>query len=349
MTFRMSGLFAAAVALALGAALAVAAAGPQPSLELRGAGSTFSQPLIDAWIKARMAADPSVALHYAPTGSSAGIHSFLAGDVEFAATDRPLGDEEIGQAPKGVTTLPITAGMVVIAYNLPGAQTPLRLGRDTLAGIFSGAVKRWNDPKIRADNPDAALPDRTIALVVRREGSGTTFAFTSYLAAIAPEWKTRGPGVGDRVDWPHGAMAALGNEGIAGRIAITEYSIGYVEYGFASRLALKTAALQNRAGAFVSANAQSGAAGLADAGDGAMPRIGAAAIDPSGAGAYPIVAFSWLILHTHYRSAEVAAALRGFVDFGLSADGQSQGERIGYIALPPAAVKNAQLSLTSLQ
>ena len=193
------------------------------------------------------------------------------------------------------------------------------------------------------------MPDRTIALIVRREGSGTTFAFTSYLGAIAPEWKTSGPGVGDRVDWPHGAMVALGNEGVAGRIAITEYSIGYVEYGFATRLALKTAALQNRDGAFVSANAQSGAAGLASAGDGAMPRIGAAAIDPSGTGAYPILAFSWLLLHTHYRSAEIAVALRAFVDFGLSADGQSQGERIGYIALPAAAVRNAQLSLTSLQ
>ncbi len=349
MAFRRGGLLAAVFALAAGATLAVAATGSRPSLELRGAGSTFSQPLIDAWIKARMAADSSVAWHYDPTGSSAGIHSFLAGDADFAATDRPLTTEEVGQAPHGVTSVPITAGMVVIAYNLPGVTTPLRLGRETLAGIFSGAVQHWNDPKISADNPGVALPDRTIAPVVRREGSGTTYAFTSYLAAISPEWNKTGPGIGDRVDWPHNAMAALGNEGVASRIAITEYSIGYVEYGFASRLALKTALVKNLAGAFVAATAEAGEAAVAGAGDGAMPQYGSVAIDPIDANAYPIATFSWLLLHDHYRSADVAAALHGFVDFGLSADGQSLGQRLGYIPLPAAAVRHAQLSLTSLQ
>ena len=237
----------------------------------------------------------------------------------------------------------------MIAYNLPHVTTPLRLSRDTLAGIFSGAVQDWNNPKICADNPDLALPDRTIDIIARREGSGTTYAFTSYLAAISSEWNNTGPGVGDRVNWPAGAMLAFGNEGVASRIAISEYSIGYVEYGFASRLALKTAVLQNRDGAFVAATAQSGAAAVARAGDGAMPKSGDAAIDPSGANAYPIVTFSWLLLHKHYRSADVTAALHGFVDFGLSADGQSQGDRLGYIPLPLAAVKHAQSLLASLQ
>jgi len=132
------------------------------------AGSTFGQPLI----KARKAADPSVAFHYDPTGSSAASHSLLAGDVDFAATDRPLSAEEGGNAANGVTTLPYTAGMVVVPYNLPGASAPLQIGRDTLSGIFSGAIQRWDDPKIRADNPGVVLPDRTISLIVRREGSG---------------------------------------------------------------------------------------------------------------------------------------------------------------------------------
>ena len=347
MTFRVSGLVGAAVALALGASLAVAATGSQPSLDLRGSGSTFSQPLIDAWIKIRMAAEPSVAIHYAPSGSSAGIHSFIAGDVDFAATDRPLTDEEVAQAPHGVLPLPVTAGMVVVAYNLPKVSTPLRLGRETLAGIFSGSVTHWNDPKILADNPGVALPDRTIAPIVRRDGSGTTYAFTSYLAAVSPQWNVSGPGIGDRVDWPHDAMQAYGNEGVAGRIAVTEYSIGYVESGFASRMALKTALVKNLSGAFVAPGAEAGAAALAEAGDGAMPKYGTAAIDPLAANAYPIVTFSWLLLRDHYRSADVAAALRAFVDFGLSAEGQAQGQRLGYIPLPPAAVTHAQSTLAS--
>jgi phosphate transport system substrate-binding protein len=348
MAFRFGGLLAAAVALSTAAALAAGSTGSQFSLELRGAGSTFGQPLIAAWIKAREEADPSVALHYDPTGSSAGIHSFLAGDVDFAATDRPLSEDE-WKAASGVTVLPYTAGMVVIAYNLPHVTTPLRLSRETLAGIFSGAVQDWDDPKIRADNPGVELPDRTIALAVRREGSGTTYAFTSYLAAISPEWDNTGPGVGDRVDWPHHAMTAFGNEGVAGDLANTEYSIGYVEYGFAARLALKTAVLQNRDGAFVAANTESGAAALAYEGEGAMPKIGDAAIDPSGANAYPIVTFSWLLLHKQYRSPDMTAALHGFVDLGLSADGQTQSDRLGYVPLPPAAVKHAQSVLTSLR
>lgn len=349
MAFRFGGLFAAAVALAFGTALAVAATGSQPSLELRGAGSTFAQPLIDAWIKARKAADPSLTLHYDPTGSTAEIHSFLAGDVSFAATDRPLTAEEVAQAPHGVTPISITAGMVVIAYNLPGVVRPLRLGRDTLAGMFSGAVQHWNDPKILADNPGVALPDRTIAPVVRRDGSGTTYAFTSYLAAVSPEWLKTGPGVGDRVDWAPDVMEAFGNEGVASRIAITEYSIGYVEYGFASRLALKTALVKNLAGAFVAPTAEAGAAAVAGAGDGAMPQFGNVAVDPMDPSAYPIATFSWLLLRDRYRSADVAAALHAFADFGLSPEGQSMGQRLGYIPLPPAAVKRAQTSLASLQ
>ena len=331
----------------LAASAAVAAA--PVSLELRAGGSTFAAPLIGAWIKARAAVEPSVAIHYDPVGSGAGIRSFLAGDLEFAVTDRPLTANEANAAAGGVACLPITAGMVAVSYNLPKVTAPLRLSRETLASIFSGAIHQWDDAKIRADNPGADLPSRTIALVTRRESSGTTYAFTSFLAAISADFAKKGPGAGDLVAWPQGAMEVIGNEGVAGRISVTEYSIGYVEYGFAKRLALKTAQLQNRDGAFVGPTAESGAAALAAAGDGAMP-AGArfAAIDPAGARAYPIVTFSWLVLHKTYRSPEITAALKGFAGFGLSADGQAQGSSIGYVPLPPAAQEKAKSILASL-
>lgn len=333
----------------LAASAAVAATTAPVSVELRGGGSTFAAPLIGAWIKARAVAEPSVAIHYDAVGSGAGIRSFLAGDLEFAVTDRPLTADEASHATGGVAPLPITAGMVVVSYNLPNVTAPLRLSRGTLASIFSGAIRKWDDAKIRADNPGADLPSRTIALVTRRENSGTTYAFTSFLAAISADFAKKGPGAGDLVAWPQGAMEVIGNEGVAGRISVTEYSIGYVEYGFAKRLSLKTAQLQNRDGAFVGPTAESGAAALAGADDGAMPD-GArfAALDPAGANAYPIVTFSWLVLHKTYRSPDIAATLKGFAGYGLSTDGQAQGSAIGYVLLPPAAINKAQTVLKSL-
>jgi len=347
MAYRTNALFGAFLVAAIGGAVYAGAA--PASVELRGAGSTFAAPLIKAWIRSLAAVEPNVAVRYHPVGSSAGIHSFAAGDLEFAATDRPLTADEASHASGGVAPLPIIAGMVVVPYNLPNVTAPLRLSRGTLAGIFSGAIREWNDPHIRADNPGVDLPSRTIALITRREGSGTTYAFTSSLGAIDATWSQKGPGVDDLVNWPHEAMEVLGNEGVAARIAITEYSIGYAEYGFAQRLNLKTAVLQNRSGAFVAANAESGAAAMAGAGDGAMPEEGRPAIiDPPGLNAYPIVTFSWLVLHKKYQNSDVAAALRSIVSFGLTG-GQALATEIGYVALPPAAIERAQTVLLSVQ
>jgi len=341
----------------LAGAFLILAALPSPaadqtssSVELRGGGSTFAAPLIEAWIGARMIAAPNVIVHYSPVGSSEGIRSFLAGRLEFAVSDRPLSAEEAKPANEGLATLPITAGMVVVAYNLPDITAPLRLGRETLAGIFSGAIREWDNPKIRADNPGVVLPDRTITLVTRREGSGTTYAFTGYLAAVDPSWIRTGPGVGDVVVWPQNAMEVPGNEGVAARIALSEYSIGYMEFGFARRLDLKTAQLQNRDGAFVSANATSGAAALSRAGDGAMPAVGKdSALDPAGSESYPIVTFSWLVMHERSRSPETQAALHDFVSFGLSPQGQAKGAEIGYIPLPTAALAKATTAVRDTQ
>lgn len=348
MAMRTIDLFARAVGLAA-AALALAGAARAAPIEITGAGSTFAAPLIDTWIAAQAKVEPNVLLRYSPVGSGEGIRSFLARRVDFAATDRPLAADEEGRAEGGAVQVPFTAGMVVVAYNLPGITGPLRLGRETLAGIFSGAVRDWNDPRIRTDNPGVALPARTIALVTRREGSGTTHAFTAHLAAIDPAWARDGRSVGDRTDWPKGAMAVYGNEGVASRIALTEYSLGYLEYGFARRLGLRTALLRNRDGAFVAASADSGAAALGKtAAD--MPEDARQSIpDPAGAAAYPIVTYSWMVLRDRNRSTETAAALRAFVAFGLSPAGQAEGARIGYVPLPPEVVQRSEAALANVR
>jgi phosphate transport system substrate-binding protein len=325
------------------AALAVLADAASGITKLSGAGSTLAAPLIDAWIAARRSADPAVTVRYSPIGSGKGIHSFMTGAVDFGATERPLTDKEVALAG-GALHVAATAGMVAVAYNLPGFNGDLRLGRRTLADIFGGRILYWDDPRILADNPGAGLPHRTIAIVTRRDPSGTTFAFTNHMAAIDQAWADAGPGVGDVADWPNSAMTAHGNEGVASRIAISEFSVGYVDYGLARGLGLRTASLQNRAGEFVAPSPASGALALAAAVD-AMPADGRQTIpDPGGAGAYPVVTYTWLLLRRSYPNPATASALRDFVDYAIG-PGQNIGAELGYVPLPGPVAERARAVL----
>jgi phosphate transport system substrate-binding protein len=235
----------------------------------------------------------------------------------------------------------------VLAYNVPGIQGTLKLPRDVYAGIFSGAIRRWEDPRIQQANTGLVLPHRDIAIVARQHGSGTTYAFTSHLAAIDKEWRARGLGVGKLIEWPSGAMFATGNEGVASRIKISEGSIGYVEYGFAKRLGLPMAVLQNKAAAFVEPSDAAGLLALAGASPKTPADLDSSVIDPSGAGAYPIVTFSWLLLYRQYTDQEKGAALRDFVSWGLS-KGQSFGREFGYIPLPNEVAASGRQALGNI-
>lgn len=326
------------------AAIAVLALGSAATAQVtvRGSGSTFIAPAIDAWGAAFAAANPGRAIAYRAVGSGDGVRDFVAGRTDFGATERPMRDEEIALIPEGVLHVPVSAGMVVVAYNVPGMTGQLRLSRKTLAGVFSGEIDHWDDPRIAADNPGLRLPRRNISLVARRDGSGTTFAFASHLGAIAPDFATKGPGVNQLPDWPRGTMTAYGNEGVAGRIAVSEYSIGYVEYGFARRLGIPVAALENRAGVFVSPSADSGAAAVVS-GTGAMLGDGRLTMaDPESAEAYPVVTLVWLLLRERQDKPEVAQTLRDFVNLALG-QGQSTAAEIGYVPLPGPAILRAQV------
>jgi phosphate transport system substrate-binding protein len=314
---------------------------------LSGAGSTFSAPLYQQWIKVYQSGHPSVSITYSAVGSDEGVNRFVAGSVDFGATDVVLGGKEIGTVSNGVVMLPATAGMVVLAYNVPGLQGTLKLPRDVYSGIFSGAIRRWDDRRIQQANPGPVLPHRDIAIVARQDGSGTTYAFTAHLAAIDPTWRTRGLGVGKFIEWPAGAMFASGNEGVASRIKISEASIGYVGYEFAKRLGLPMAALQNKAGVFVEPNETAGEIALAEASLNGPEDLDQSIVDPTGARAYPIVTFSWLLLHRHYADPGKIAALRDFVTWGLSS-GQAFGKEFGYIPLPNNVVSSASQTLQSI-
>ncbi len=319
--------------------------GPAASerVALRGAGATFPAPLYRKWIAVYTQANPNVAIDYQNVGSGEGTKLFLDNAVDFGASDAALSDEQIQQAKRGATLVPATAGAIVLAYNLPDVDGTLKLSREVYADIFLGKIREWNDPRIQALNPDLKLPKQTIILVARQDSSGTTYALTHHLSAISEAWR-KGPGTGKTVDWPGVSMTARGNEGVAGRIKRSWGSLGYVEYGFAKRLGLPMVHLQNKAGTFVEPNLNSGQAALA-ANVGQIPsNLRVFLPDPEGQDSYPIVTFTWLLLHDQYPDPSKGAALKGFVNWALT-DGQRYSGEEGYILLPDGVATLARAAV----
>jgi phosphate transport system substrate-binding protein len=286
-------------------------------------------------------------LSYDSVGSGAGVEQFLAGSVDIGTSDAPLRTEEAEQVDGALAQLPITGGMIAIAYNLPGFPGPLNLPRDVYTEIFLGNTFRWDDPRIADANPGLKLPHKLIQVVGRRDSSGTTFAFTNHLAAISEQWAD-GPGVGKRIDWPGGAMEARGNEGVAQRIKVTEGSIGYVEAGFAERLGLSIAWLENQAGGFVLPNIETGRRGLANGSDTPPSDLTRTVPDPQGARSYPIVTYTWALVRAAYDTPAKTAAVHDLVRWILT-DGQQFAESLRYVALPEGMVQAALAQLDELQ
>jgi phosphate transport system substrate-binding protein len=306
-----------------------------------GAGSTFAAPLYSAWIKAFTKDKPDLSINYDAVGSGEGISRFITGSVDFAGTDAPLSDDELGKVENGALQIPSTAGMIVLAYQLSGFSGELRLPRDLYPEILAGNVTHWDDPRLQAANPDAKLPHRTISVVARLDSSGTTYALTRHLGAISDNWRESGPGVGKLVSWER-AMLGRGNEGVAQKIKISDGVIGYVEYGFAARLGLPMATLENKAGRFVHPTEAAGRATIAAAaGDDVPDDVAVYLADPKGDQSYPIITLSWLLVNERYRDPARSAAIKNFINWGLT-DGQSFSIDLGYLPLPASFIPRAQ-------
>ncbi|AHJ31548.1 Phosphate ABC transporter, periplasmic phosphate-binding protein PstS [Nodularia spumigena CCY9414] len=302
---------------------------------LTGAGASFPAPLFQSWFADLNKKYPNLRVNYQSVGSGAGVEQFTRGTVDFGASDVAMKDEEIQQVPqdKGVILLPVTAGGIVLAYNLPGV-TELNLPRDLYVDIILGKVKTWNDPRMVAANPDANLPDQPIAWIHRSDGSGTTGVFTKHLAAISPEWKDK-VGEGKTVDWPVG-VGGKGNEGVTAQIKQTQGSMGYIEYGYAKQQNLSYAALENKAGKFVKYNDNSASQTLAAI---QLPEnLRAFVPDPEGDESYPIVSFSWILAYKNYADPVKAKAMEATIEYVLT-EGQKISGELGYIPLPQAVVE----------
>ena len=313
------------------------------SVSLTGAGASFPAPLYQRWFSEYNKQNPNVKVTYQSVGSGAGVEQFTQGTVDFGASDVAMKDEEIAAVERGVALLPMTAGSIVLAYNLPGIDN-LKLSRQVYLDILLGNIKKWNDPAIAKINPDVELPDLPITVVHRSDGSGTTGVFTQHLSAISPEWEEK-VGSGKTVEWPTG-VGAKGNEGVTAQITQTEGSIGYVEYGYAKLQDIPVATLENQAGNYIVPSSESASEALAAA---ELPdNLRAFVSDPEGENSYPIVTYTWLLAYENYDDADKLQALKEVVNWSLE-EGQTYAEELGYIPLPENVVEKVKAELDTIQ
>jgi phosphate transport system substrate-binding protein len=312
-------------------------------VKLIGAGASFPAPLYSKWFKDFHGLHSNVQIDYQSVGSGSGVKNFINKTVDFGASDAGMKPEEIAQVEAGAQLLPLTAGAIVLGYNLPDVPE-LKLSREAYAGIFLGKVTKWDDPLIAKANPEAKLPDAPINVVVRADSSGTTFAFSQHLAAISQEF-AKSPGVNMMPNWAVGTRSK-GNEGITSSLRTTPGSIAYVEYGYAKGQRLTMAALENKAGKFVKASTASAQAAL-DAVE--MPADLLAWLpDPSGEASYPIVTYTWLLCYKRYDDANKLKALKGVIEYGLT-EGQKNCEQLGYVPLPTSVAAKVKDALNNIQ
>ncbi|KKM68342.1 hypothetical protein LCGC14_1461810, partial [marine sediment metagenome] len=304
-------------------------------------------PIYNKWFKDYSKMNDGVRVDYQSKGSGAGIQDFINETVDFAASDAAMKDSEIEQVKKGTILLPMTAGEVVLSYNLDGVKE-LKLPRDVYPEIFMGKITKWNDPKIAAANPGVSLPDEKITVVVRSDSSGTSYVFTNHLSAINEEFKTSVGGA-KSPNWPSAGtiVKAPKNDGVTATIKQTPGAIGYIEYGFAKLTKMPTALLQNQKGEFVAAGSESGAAALAttpfpetNLPGSDVPDLRGWATDPSGADAYPIATFTWLLVYKDQED-DKAKAMRDLIEYMVTT-GQESSESMGYIPLPENVVEKVR-------
>jgi len=336
---RKSSFIKAAMAASFAVLFAVSGAA-SAEVKLNGSGASFPFPLYSKWFKDFSAAQDGIRVDYQSKGSGAGIQDLINGTVDFAASDAAMNDEEMAKVKQGVVLLPMTAGEIVLIYNLPGVED-LKLSRAAYTGIFCGEVTKWNDPAIAATNPGVSLPDKQITVVTRSDSSGTSFVFSGHLAAISETCKTN-VGQSKSPAWPQTGkfIAAPKNDGVTAQVQQNEGSIGYVEYGYAKLTGWKQVALlENKAGNYVPAGPESGADALASAEfpEGTLPGSDVPNLivwvhDPAGENAYPIATFTWMLFYRH-QDADKAEAAQKLVRYCIE-NGQKIADSLGYIPLP---------------
>ncbi|MCP9493073.1 MAG: phosphate ABC transporter substrate-binding protein PstS [Pyrinomonadaceae bacterium MAG19_C2-C3] len=314
------------------------------AIQLRGAGSTFIAPLMQKWTSEFNKTNPGVRADYQSTGSGAAIQGVQERTIDFGGSDAPMTDEALIKSPD-ILHIPVVLGAVVISYNLPQMSEPLRFSPDVLADIFLGNITRWDDARIRADNPNVSLPATEIGVVHRSDGSGTTDIFTDYLSKVSPQWKAQ-VGRGTSVKWATG-VGGKGNEGVTGVITQTPNTIGYVEAIYAKQRNLPIALIKNRAGNFVLPSPES----VANAAIGALPDtpedLRVSVTDSNGAEAYPIAGYTYVLAYRNQSDSLKGKALVDFLWWAIH-NGIPYSRALEYTPLPDEMVRRAEAKINSI-
>jgi phosphate transport system substrate-binding protein len=318
-----------------------------PAETIDAAGATFPAPIYQKWFEEFYSLHPDLQINYQALGAGAGIRQLMEGTMVFGASDMPMTDRQMSKIDRfKVLHFPTVLGGVVPAYNVAGIHSTLRFSGETLAGIFLGAITRWNDPALRRNNPGVTLPDAPITVVHRSDGSGTSFVWTDYLSKVSPEWKSR-VGAGTSVRWPTG-LGGKGSDGVAGLMKLAPNSIGYVELIYAVQNKMGYGLVRNASGEFVQATPETVSEAARDAAQNMPDDFRVSITNPPGKNAYPISSFTWLLIPNRIESAAKRDAIKLFLDWMLNA-GQQYAPALSYARLPSAVVEKELRQIALIQ
>lgn len=315
------------------------------AISLQGEGATFPKPIYEKWVSEYQKVNPNVKINYTANGSGAGQKAILNNTSDFGASDDPMSDEEA--AKSDILHIPTVLGAVVLTYNLPDVKEPLKLTADTIAGIYLGNIKKWNDPKIKADNPNVNLPDADISPVYRADSSGTTAVFTDFLSNANAEWKEK-VGANKQPSWITGVgVGAKGNDGVTGQVKNIPNSIGYIEIAFAKANNMPMALVKNKAGNFAEPTIENVSAAAAGS-VGSMPDDMRVKItNADGANSYPISSYTYILVHKEQKDAVKGKALVDFLWWAVH-DGEKFTADLHYAPLPDEVVKKVEAKINSI-
>jgi phosphate transport system substrate-binding protein len=314
-------------------------------VRLQGAGASFPNPLYQKWLSEYGKLNAKVKIDYQSIGSGGGIKQIQARTVDFGASDSPMKDEDLKAAPGEILHIPTVLGAVVITYNLAGVSQPLRFTPDVIADIFLGKIKKWSDPKIKADNAGVNFPNADITVVHRSDSSGTSAVFTDYLSKVSPEWKEK-VGSGTSPSWPAG-VGGKGNEGVTGQVKQTPNTIGYVELAYAVQNKLPAALVRNKANNFVEPTIDAVTAAAAASVATTPDDLRVSITDAAGATAYPISSYTYILAYKAQSDATKGKTLVDFLWWGIH-DGEKFAKELQYAPLPDEIIKRAEAKINSI-
>ncbi len=333
--------------LLLAGVLSLGVAGTAFAVEsITAAGATFPYPIYSKWFEQFRQKNPSAQINYQSIGSGGGIKQLTEGTVDFGASDKPMSDEELSKVKVKPLHFPTVMGAVVPVYHLNDVSKDLNFSGETLAKIFMGSIKKWNDPALAADNPGVKLPDQPIIVVVRSESSGTTFVFTDFLSKVSAAWKSK-LGANTAPNWPVG-LRAKGSEGVSGQVKQLPNSISYVELTYAIQNKMGYGSVKNANGKFVKATLNSVTAAAAGAAASMPEDFRVSITNAPGADAYPISTFTWLLIPSKIENGAKKKIITDFLSWMLTT-GQQGTAQLSYAPLPKEVIAKEQKAIAKIQ